>query len=377
MRSREQSGFPAPIFPHHFDDAARSKPQVKRLRFITAIPLSAELGSGCFVGIRTLAEGIRKLGGQVSLVTPKLHLPMYTAERILFNETLPRDFDGDATIGFDLDGYRIAGRGAAPHIACIKGVLGDAVRFETGFTRASMALQAKLEKLHAQRADRVITISLYCAERLIDLYGIQDAVVVPELIDLDGWRKLFLRNPAPPDDGRFNVLCVCRFYPRKRVDVLLRAAAILASRMPELQVRIVGNGPEAPRLRRIARDLRLDSVVHWLGNATPDGLAREYNRSDVFCLPSVQEGFGIVFLEAMAAGKPIVAVRAAAVPEVVEQGLLVEPENAEALADALSKLYYDSDLRQQLGAAGALAVRKYEMTRVAQQFLDHTVLPWK
>ena len=342
----------------------------KRLRFITAIPLSAELGSGCFIGIRTLAEGIRVLGGQVSWVTPKLRFPIYTVKRILFNETLPRNFQGDATIGFDLDGYQIAGRSSAPHIACIKGVLGDAVRFESGFTRASMALQAKLEKLHARRADRVITISRYCAERLDELYGVRDAVVVPELIDLEGWRDLFRRNPAPPGDGRFTVLCVCRFYPRKRVDVLLRAAALLRSRISELQIRIVGDGPEAPRLRSIWKDSRLESVVTWLGNATPDELAREYNRADVFCLPSVQEGFGIVFLEAMAAGKPIVAVRAAAVPEVVEHGLLVEPENAEALADALAKLYDDSDLRRQLGASGALAVSKYEMNRVAQQFLE-------
>lgn len=343
---------------------------MKRLRFITAIPLSAERGSGCFVGIRTLAEGIRVWGGEVVWVTPKIHLPVYTVERILFNETLRREFGGDATIGFDLDGYRIAGHGGIPHIACIKGVLGDAVRFEAGFTRASMSFQAKLEKLHARRADRVITISGYCAERLDDLYGIRNAVVVPEMIDLAGWRDLFLRNPAPPDDGRFTVLCVCRFYPRKRVDVLLRAAALLTPRVRELQVRIVGAGPEAPRLRQVCRDLRLEGVVTWLGNATPEELAREYNRADVFCLPSVQEGFGIVFLEAMAAGKPIIAVRAAAVPEVVEHGLLVEPENVEALADALAKLYDDSDLRRQLGQSGTLAVAKYEMKRVARQFLE-------
>jgi glycosyltransferase involved in cell wall biosynthesis len=344
---------------------------LKRLRFITAIPLSAELGSGCFVGIRTLAQGIRRLGGHVSLVTPRVHVPLYTAERMLFNETLERHFQGDATIGFDLDGYRIAGRGNTPHIACIKGVLGDAVRFEAGFTRASMALQAELEKLHARRADRVITISRYCAERLGDLYGIRGAIVVPELIDLEGWRDLFARNPAPPPNGRFSVLCVCRFYPRKRVEVLLHAAAVLKPRIPELQIRIVGDGPEAPRLRRLWHDLRLETVVTWVGNATPGELAREYNRADVFCLTSVQEGFGIVFLEAMAAGKPIVAIRASAVPEVVEHGLLVEPENPEALAHGLVTLYDDSDLRRQLGAKSALAVAKFEMKRVAQQFLDH------
>ena len=74
-------------------------------------------------------------------------------------------------------------------------------------------------------------------------------------------------------------------------------------------------------------------VIHWVGDIPMARLAEEYNRCDVFCLPSAQEGFGIVFLEAMAAGKPIVAARVAAVPEVVRNGILVEPDNQEALAD--------------------------------------------
>jgi glycosyltransferase involved in cell wall biosynthesis len=343
---------------------------LKRLQFITAIPLSVERGSGCFVGIRTLMEGLRALGNQVELVTPKLHLPVFTATRILFNELLRfRQFQADATVGFDLDGYRVAGSRGIPHIANIKGVLGDAVRFESGFTRASLALQARLEKLHARRADGVITISRYCAERIEELYGVRDAAVVPEPIDLNAWRNLFTRNPAPPSQGRFTVLCVCRFYPRKRVDLLLRAAALLTSQIPDLAVRIVGGGWEQMRLRTLWQELRLESVVHWVGDASPDELAREYNTADVFCLPSVQEGFGIVFLEAMAAGKPIVATGAAAVPEVVTQGLLVEPDNVEALADAIGQLYSDSDLRVRLGDAGRREVEKYEMTRVARQFL--------
>lgn len=343
---------------------------LKRLQFITAIPLSVEGGSGCFNGIRTLLEGLRVLGHQVELVTPRVHLPVFTAKRILFNERLRyRIFDADATVGFDLDGYRMPGRGKVPHIANIKGVLGDAVRFESGTTRASLALQARLEKLHARRADRVITVSRYCADRIDELYGVRDAMVVPELIDLEGWRNLFARNPARPSERKFTVLCVCRFYPRKRVDLLLRAAALLAPRIPELAVRIVGGGWEEARLRMRARELRLDKVVHWVGNASPDELAREYNSADAFCLPSVQEGFGIVFLEAMAAGKPIVAARAAAVPEVVTQGLLVEPESVEALADAIERLYGDSELRARLGQAGQIEVQKYEMKRVAEQFL--------
>ena len=99
--------------------------------------------------------------------------------------------------------------------------------FERGWTRATMALQAHLEKRHAQQADRVITISHYCAARIEELYGVRGAFVVPELIDVNGWRKLLKANPAPPATGKFSVLCVCRFYPRKRVALLLKAAALL------------------------------------------------------------------------------------------------------------------------------------------------------
>lgn len=296
---------------------------------------------------------------------------MYAATRILFNETLRwRRFDDDATIGIDADGYAIAGRrNSPPHIACVKGVLGDAVPFEAGATRVSMALQARLEATHARRAALVITISKYCAGRLEELYGVRNAVVVPELINLDAWRQLFRSSPAE-NSGRFTVLSVCRFYPRKRLDVLLRAAALLRETVPELEIRIVGNGPEANRLRRIWSELHLEPVVRWLGDLTLAELAAEYKRAQVFCLPSVQEGFGIVFLEAMAAGKPIVAARAAAVPEVVRNGILVEPESPEALAEAIVRLYRDADLRHRLGSAGLRDVEQFEMQSVGFQFLN-------
>ena len=113
-----------------------------------------------------------------------------------------------------------------------------------------------------------------------------------------------------------------------------------------------------------------EGTVRWLQTSRADQLAAEYNGADVFCLPSVQEGFGIVFLEAMAAGKPIVATHAAAVPEVVRHGLLVEPENHDALADALEKLYGDSQLRASLAEHGRRDVEHFDMRRVAQCFME-------
>ena len=343
-----------------------------RLDFITAIPQDVRRGSGCFVGIQTLAKGLAALQCNVNMVIPKLHLPVFSLERVLFNESLRfHTFTpGAITVGFDADAYAVAGRKGHPHVASIKGVMADVLPYERGAAKASMAFQARLERRHARRADLVVTPSRYCAEQLEELYGVRNAIVIPELIDLAQWDDLLRNVPPSAPTGRFVVLCVCRFYPRKRVDLLLRAAAILQPRMPELEVRIVGGGMEAAALRRLCQELCLEKTVEWVGDATLRRLAEEYQRSDMFCFPSVQEGFGIVLLEAMAAGKAIVATRSAAIPEVAPHAWLVEPNSAEALAAGMEGLYTDSELRARMGTLGRRFVERFEMMRVSQVFLD-------
>ncbi len=339
-----------------------------RLRFLTSTRLNIREGSGTYAGIRTLADALEKLGVAVEIETPSLHLPVYTAERLLFNRLLRPAAGFDATVGFDMDGYRLAGRGRGRHIASIKGVIADELRFQKGATRVTMAVQARCERLHARRADRVITTSNYAAGRIRELYGVR-AAVVPEPIDLGAWRAWLAANPAAPDPARFTVLCVCRLYRRKRVDVLLRAAARLRGRLPGLEVRIAGDGPEREEFRRVWREERLGGTVRWLGDVAQEALAAEYNRCDVFCLPSVQEGFGIVFLEAMAAGKPIAAARAAAAPEVVPHAALAEPEDPASLAGALLALWRDAGRRASIAEAGRLRVREFDAPCVARAFI--------
>jgi glycosyltransferase involved in cell wall biosynthesis len=166
------------------------------------------------------------------------------------------------------------------------------------------------------------------------------------------------------------VLFVGRFYRRKRVHLLLEAAAALRQRIPNLEVRVVGAGPCGPQLQRLSGELKLEATVAWLGDVSRSQLVAEYNRCDLFCLPSVQEGFGIVLLEAMAAGKPIVAARAAAIPEVVPHGVLVDPDSAEALAAGIEDLYHSPEKRAALGRTGAAWVEQFDAPRVAQLFLD-------
>ena len=335
-----------------------------RFRFVTSTPLDIRRGSGTYVGTQVLGRALEALGHMVHFETPLTHFPVYTFERWWFNRGLRPSSDFDFTIGFDMDGYRIA------DIASLKGVIADEVRFESGLMRFTMGLQARYEKLHVERARTVLATSCYSAHRAQEFYGLKESpAVVPELIDLQEWRRA-LAAAQPAKSGKFIVLFVGRFYRRKRVDVLLRAAATLRRRIPDLEVRIVGNGPCGANLRALARELKLENTVVWLGDVSRTALAEAYNRAAVFCLPSVQEGFGIVLLEAMAAGKPIVAARAGAIPETAPQAVLAEPDNAEALAAGIERLYASFELRMAQSAAGARWVERFDASRVAQLFLE-------
>ena len=334
-----------------------------RIRFVTSTPLDIRRGSGTYAGIYVLARALTGLGHAVCFETPRLHFPVYTAERMWFNWNLRAKPEFDVTVGFDMDGYRIA------DVASLKGVIADELRFEAGLTRLTMSLQARAERLHVERARTVIATSLYSAERAREVYRMRRLpAVVPELIDLAGWRQALQENPS--ESMKFAVLFVGRFYRRKRVDVLLRAAAMLRGRIPELELRIVGNGPCGARWRELARELKLASAVVWLGDVSRARLAQEYNRAALFCLPSVQEGFGIVLLEAMAAGKPIVASRAAAIPEAAPHATLVEPDSPEALAAGIESLYLSSAEVCLQKEAGTQWVEQFDAPLVARRLLE-------
>ncbi|NUN48048.1 MAG: glycosyltransferase family 4 protein [Candidatus Brocadiae bacterium] len=344
-----------------------------RFAFLTSTPTNLRDGSGTWSGIRTLADALVALGHSVELVAPRIVPGDYTAQRLAFNAALAaRDWRAfDVSVGFDMDGYLLPRTAGPRHVASIKGVIADEMRFESGDTRAGMERQAACEAEHLRRADRVITTSRYSADRLRALYGHAGPVgVVPELLDVGRWPARLDAAPPAPRERRNRILCVCRLYPRKRVARLLEAAALLRDAGPALEVRIVGDGPEDDALTALHAQLRLEGTVTRLGFLPPDALAAEYRACDVFCLPSIQEGFGIVLLEAMAAGRPIVACRAAAVPEAAPHALLVEPDSAPALAAGLAELLADRPRADRMAREGRDAVRAFDAPVVARRFLE-------
>jgi len=346
-----------------------------RISFLTSTPLTPTEGSGTFVGIRELHRALTTLGHAVELRGLGIRSGFHTFDRWLYNMRVRmKPPAADLVAGFDLDGFLWARRRRTRFVASLKGIIADELRNERGWVRVLLSVQARWERRNVRLADRVIVTSRYCAEVARREYGVPEAklAVVPEPIDHDEWEAVFARVSRRAAD-RPVVLCVARLYPRKRVQDLLEAVHRLRRRIPGLQLRVVGQGPEWSRLLRLRSELGLGDAVLFLGEVSRRQLAEEYLSADCFCLPSVQEGFGIVFLEAMAAGKPVVACRAAAVPEVVpdgKAGMLVPPRSPDDLALALERTLSDPRLAKELGETGRQWVRQFAAPRIAARFLE-------
>jgi glycosyltransferase involved in cell wall biosynthesis len=336
-------------------------------------------GSGTAAAIGGLGRALRARGHHVTRVAPTVPWPdNLTARRILFNMHLPallRRLPYDLIVGFDIDGAMLAGRAAAPYVCSVKGVIAEELQHERGRVRGLLWGLARLERRNARRAPLVLTTSAYCRRKIGEHYGVPAGRVrvVPEGIELGLWRARLAASGGPAREER-TILCVARQYPRKHIDDLLRAFALLRPQFPDARLVIIGDGPEHGRLKARAAELGLAGAARLLGALADDeAVIGWYRRAGIFCLPSVQEGFGIVFLEAMAAGLPIVATTAAAVPEVVPHGragALVPPGDTPALAAALAELLERPALGRSYGDFGREYVAQYDWANVAETFLD-------
>ncbi len=298
--------------------------------------------------------------------------------RLWFNVRLPRlmrERNFDLIVGFDIDGFLWSmRRRSVPFVCSIKGVAAEEARQETGTARWMLGSLARLEGFNTRHADLVLTTSRYCRDAIRRHYHVPACRIrlIPEGIDLPRWERL--RREVPHTSDGATILCVARQYRRKRIQDLLRAMPLVRRHVPSAHAIIIGGGPEHTRLRRLVRELNLQDIAKLRGELVSDNeVATAYRQADVFCLPTIQEGFGIVFLEAMAAGLPVVSTTAAAIPEVVPHGragLLVPPRDVPALADALVRLLQDPAQRAAYAAFGLEHVRQYDWPAVARCFLS-------
>lgn len=189
------------------------------------------------------------------------------------------------------------------------------------------------------------------------LYGMEFKWLSDE--DIDAARLRLRAELKLPADAQLLGMA-CRLVEQKGIPYALEALRRIHSDFPRAHLVIAGDGEQASELRRLASRLGLADRVHWLGwRADAADLMAAF---DVFVLPSLREGFGLVLLEAMSRRLPIVASHVGAIPEIVidgETGILVEPRNVDELAKAMTRLLNDRALRKYMGLLGAARLEEH------------------
>ncbi len=173
-------------------------------------------------------------------------------------------------------------------------------------------------------------------------------------------------------EGR--ILCPGRLHPSKGQDVLLRAVERIVGVMPAVEVVFAGGGTERQKLEEMAGELGVAKKVRFAGALERPQLLAEMARAAVCVVPSRSEAFGLVNIEAMAMGTPVVASRVGGIPEIVRDGVdgfLFEPGNDAELAERLLRILKDRDLREQMGRnARQRFLEEFESSRAAKRQAD-------
>ncbi|MCA9211487.1 MAG: glycosyltransferase family 4 protein [Planctomycetales bacterium] len=191
--------------------------------------------------------------------------------------------------------------------------------------------------------------------------------------------SVFKPRPFNASPETFEIICVGRLCPAKGQHILVEAIArIVSSGRKNIRLRIVGGGEDEASLKNQIRDLNLDDHIIMEGPVNQDRIRDLYSQADIFSIPSFAEGIPVVLMEAMAMEIPCVTTRITGIPELIrdgEDGLLVAPSSIEELADAITRLMDDQDLRKRLGENGRKRVTQdYDLAknvdRLARVFSD-------
>jgi phosphatidyl-myo-inositol dimannoside synthase len=215
-------------------------------------------------------------------------------------------------------------------------------------------------------ARRVISVSSYTAERMVEAQGVDRrrvSVVAPALDPSFLDAACDVDSPALPPGSRI-LLTVARLIssePGKGVDSTIKVLPEVLKVVPNVFYVVIGGGDLQPGLEELARAGPVRDRILFVGKLKLAQLYGYYSRCDAFVMPSRQEGFGIVFVEAMALGKPVIAGDRGGAPEVVRDGVtgyLVNPGDLPALTQRLIQILQNEDLRKKMGEAGRARVEE-------------------
>jgi len=231
-----------------------------------------------------------------------------------------------------------------------------------------------ITRFSIQKSDGLTAVSEYLRRETVDRFDVpQDRIrVIPNFVDLEEYRPD--REPCHRDQfarpGEKILMHISNFRPVKRVDDAVRVFARVARAMPA-RLLLVGDGPERGRAQEIAGEENVADRVLFMGKQ--ESVAELLACADLFLLPSQLEAFGLVALEAMACGVPVVGTRVGGVPEVVppEAGYLAPVGAVDEMADAAIALLSDEERFQAARRAARANAERFDANAVVAQYMDY------
>lgn len=230
-----------------------------------------------------------------------------------------------------------------------------------------------LSKVFAQ-ADRIITVSEKLKNIAFKEFGFSEKItVINNGITADKlvFKETEISELGTEYAGHKTILSVSNLIISKGIDLNLKAIAQLVEKHPKLKYVIIGDGLELSNLRTLMSDLKLNKQVEFLGRLSHELVMKHMAVADIFSLPSWNEGFGVVYVEAMACGKPVIACQGEGIEDVVtdgETGLLVKPKDVDSLVNALDFLLSNPEEAQAIGErAKRLVLENYTWEKNAEK----------
>lgn len=312
------------------------------------------------VGVRAMAPAPR--WSQTPVLGGNLAFASAVRDYIRWRQAGPTPFDVVHATNWGLEGYGVAAWGGCPLTLMLVTPLESVMAAEQWDASLDLVANLRLDQWTIDAADRVCAPSA----RVLDTYARRDdwsgASVHP--VPLGTVPAAPVARPAGPVR---RLLFVGRLERRKGVHLLLEALPALLTAHPEWTCELVGNDtlPSAPGVTFKAEFLARHAGAAWLprvefaGAVSDSELQQRYARADLFVAPSLFESFGLIYLEALQHGVPVVGAAVGGVPDVVRDGVdgaLVPPGDATALGAALDRLMGDDLLRRRLGAAAHAAI---------------------
>jgi glycosyltransferase involved in cell wall biosynthesis len=225
-----------------------------------------------------------------------------------------------------------------------------------------------LERRALPKLTVIICNSQHTQKALAEAYNLprENLQVIYKSIDVAGYTF----QPRRPDDGDPYVLFIGGNVQRKGLPTLIRAAPAILGLIPRTRFAVVGDNQNLSAMKALCSKYGVENSFHFLGWQSQNQIQEHYHRASVFVMPSLIEAFGVVFLEAMASGVPVIGGAVGGTRELIKEGvngLLVPPRDHRFLAERILSLLQNEEFRQQLIRNGRETVKRYGVEEMLQE----------